>query len=91
MPKVEAGLIGLTRLSDFSDYVLVFRFSAANGVAWPCLQLVTFALQKIYGWDLVAEHVPNIDVYEKRIVSRSHSQWVNQDRSAALEAVFQNR
>jgi glutathione S-transferase len=91
LTKVEAGLTGLARLSGFSPYVLGDNFSAADVVAWPHLQLVSFSSQKIYGRDLVAEHIPAFDAYRQSIESRPHAQRVGQDRAAALEAFFKNR
>ncbi|WP_431065284.1 glutathione S-transferase family protein [Methylotuvimicrobium sp.] len=89
--KVESGLTGLVRLTDFSSYALGDCFSAADVVAWPHLQLVSFVTQQIYGQDLVAEHIPNFGAYIQSVESRPHAQRVNQERTAALEAFFQGR
>ena len=89
--KVEAGLKGLARLMTLSPYALGDRFSAADVVAWPHLQLVSFATSKIYGKDLVAETIPGIEAYIQLIESRSHAQQVGKDRAVALEAFFKNR
>ncbi|QPK62313.1 glutathione S-transferase family protein [Methylomonas sp. LL1] len=89
--KVEAGLAGLARLMALSPYALGDHFSAADIVAWPHLQLVSFATQQIYGKNLVAEHIPGIDAYMQLIESRPHAQQVGKDRAAALEAFFKNR
>lgn len=89
--KVEAGLTGLAKLMKFSPYAMGDYFTAADIVAWPHLQLVSLATQKIYGKDLVAEHIPNIGAYMQLIESRPHAQKVGGDRAAALEAFFKNR
>lgn len=86
--KLEAGLKGLARLIKLEPYVLGSEFSAADIVAWPHLQLVSFASQKIYGTDLVSEHIPGIDAYIKLIESRPYAQQVGNDRNAALTAFF---
>lgn len=91
LSKLEAGLSGLARLSSFSPYAVGDCFSAADVVAWPHLQLVSFASQQIYGRDLVAEHIPAFDAYRQSIESRPHAQRVGQDRAAALEAFFKSR
>lgn len=89
--KVEAGLTGLARLLKLSPYALGDRFSAADIVAWPHLQLVSFATEKLYGQDLVAEHIPDIKAYMDLIESRPYAQQVGKDRAAALEAFFNSR
>lgn len=89
--KVEAGLAGLSRLTEFSEFALGDRFSAADVVAWPHLQLVGYATSQLLGRDLVAERFPHIEHYMKRIESRPHAQTVSRDRTAALEAFFKNR
>jgi len=86
--KLEAGLKGLARLIKLEPYALGSEFSAADIVAWPHLQLVSFASQKIYGTDLVSEHIPGIDAYIKLIESRPYAQQVSNDRNAALTAFF---
>lgn len=91
LTKVEAGLTGLTRLMKLSPYAMGAYFTAADIVAWPHLQLVSFATQQIYGRDLVAEHMPGIQAYMQLIESRPHAQRVGQDRAAALQAFFKNR
>lgn len=89
--KVEAGLIGLNKLLKFSPYALGDRFSIADIVTWPHLQLVSFATQNIYGKDLVAEHIPGIDAYIKLIESRPSAQQVGKDRAEALAKFFQGK
>lgn len=89
--KVEIGLAGLGRLLTLSPYALGDQFSAADVVAWPHLQLVSFATQQIYGTDLVAEHIRAVAEYMQLIESRPHAQTVGKDRAAALEAFFKNR
>lgn len=91
LAKVETGLTGLARLMTLSPYALGEQFSVADVVAWPHLQLVSFATQQIYGRDLVAEHIPGIAEYIKLIESRPHAQTVSKDRAAALEAFFSKK
>lgn len=89
--KLIVGLTGLARLVKFSPYALGDSFSAADVVAWPHLQLVSFATQKIYGQNLVAAHIPGVDAYIKLIESRPYAQKVAEDRAAALDVFFKNR
>ncbi len=91
LTKLEAGLKGLTRLMILSPYAMGAYFTAADIVAWPHLQLVSYATQQIYDRDLVAEHIPGIQAYMQLIESRPHAQRVGQDRTAALQAFFKNR
>ncbi|WKJ90688.1 glutathione S-transferase [Methylomonas montana] len=86
--KVEAGLTGLAKLMKLSPYALGSQFSAADVVAWPHLQLVGFATQKIYGQNLVVEHIPGIEAYIALIESRPYAKQVGNDRAAALAAFF---
>jgi glutathione S-transferase len=86
--KLEVGLKGLARLIKLEPFALGSEFSAADIVAWPHLQLVSFASQKIYGTDLVVTHIPGIESYLKMIESRPYAQQVGSDRSAALAAFF---
>jgi glutathione S-transferase len=89
--KVETGLDGLSRLMKLTPYILGDTFTAADVVAWPHLQLVSFATQKIYGIDLVAAHLPGIQTYMKMIESRPFARIVAEDRAAALQRFFQER
>lgn len=86
--KLETGLKGLAKLMKLSPFVLGSEFTAADIVAWPHLQLVSYASQKIYGTDLVVEYIPGIDSYIKMIESRPYAQQVGKDRNAALAAFF---
>ncbi len=89
--KLIVGLTGLARLVKFSPYALGDSFSAADVVAWPHLQLVSFATQKIYGQNLVAAHIPGVDAYIKLIENRPYAQKVAEDRASALAVLFKNR
>jgi len=89
--KVGAGLIGLAKLMKLSPYALGEQFTAADAVAWPHLQLVAFATQKVYGKDLVAVHIPGIEDYIKLIESRPYAQQVSKDRAVALAKFFKGK
>lgn len=89
--KVGAGLKGLKRLAVFSPYALGANFSAADIVVWLHLGMISMATQKIYGKDLVAEHIPDLSVYFKTMESRPHVQQVANDRNAALKAFFEKK
>lgn len=89
--KLDIGLPGLARMMTLAPFALGSEFSAADVVAWPMLQLVGFASQKIYGEDLVNQHIPGIEAYMQLIESRPCAQIVAADRAKALEAFFQNR
>jgi glutathione S-transferase len=86
--KVETGLIGLAKLFKFSPYALGDQFSLADVLAWPHLQLIGFTTEKVYGTDLVAEHIPGVADYIKLIESRPHAQLVSKDRAEALAKFF---
>jgi glutathione S-transferase len=89
--KLDTGLKGLAKLLKLSPYALGDRFSTADIVAWPHLQLVGFATQKIYGENLVTTHIPGIEAYIQLIESRPHAQIVSADRAKALEAFFSSK
>jgi glutathione S-transferase len=89
--KLDSGLIGLTRLLILAPYALGSRFTAADVVAWPHLQLVSYMTQKIYGKDLVVEHIPGIRAYMKAVESRPYARQVAEDRAAALAEFYQKK
>lgn len=86
--KVEAGLVGLTKLLKFAPYALGDTFGAADVVAWPHLQLVAWATKVVYGEDLVVKLVPGVEAYIALIESRPHAQTVSADRAVALAKFF---
>ncbi|WP_427501160.1 glutathione S-transferase family protein [Methylomonas sp. MED-D] len=86
--KVENGLKGLNRIMPRSPYALGEHFTLADVIAWPHLQLVGFVTQKIYGVDLVAEHLPDVAAYIALIESRPHAQTVSAGRAEALAKFF---
>lgn len=89
--KVEAGLKGLVNLMVLKPYALGNAFTAADVVAWPHLQLVSYATQKVYGQDLVAAHIPGVEAYMKLIESRPYAQKVAEDRTEALVVFFSKK
>ena len=89
--KITLGLTGLARLIKISPYALGDKFTAADVAAWPHLQLVSFATQKIYGQNLVVEYIPGLEAYIKMIESRPYAQKIGEDRTAALAAKLQNK
>lgn len=89
--KLDTGLAGLAKLLKLTPYALGDSFTAADVIAWPHLQLVGFATQKIYGENLVNSHIPGIESYMQLIESRPHAQTVAADRAAALAAFFGNQ
>ncbi|WFP49671.1 glutathione S-transferase [Methylomonas sp. EFPC3] len=89
--KLDTGLAGLAKMLKLAPYALGDSFTAADVVAWPHLQLVGFATQKIYGENLVNSHIPGIESYMQLIESRPHAQIVAADRAAALAAFFGNQ
>ena len=89
--KITSGLTGLARLMKLSPYALGDKFTAADVAAWPHLQLVSFATQKIYCQNLVVKYIPGIEAYIKMIESRPYVQKIGEDRTAALAAKLQNK
>ena len=90
LAKLTLGLTGLNRLIKLSPYAVGDKFTAADVAAWPHLQLVSSATQKIYGQSLVEKYIPGIDVYFKMIESRPYAQKVGEERMTALAARFKN-
>ena len=89
--KITMGLTGLARLMKLSPYALGDRFTAADVVAWPHLQMASFATQKIYGQNLVVEYIHGVAAYIKLIESRPYVQKIGEDRMAALAVKLQNK
>ena len=89
--KITSGLTGLARLMKLSPYALGDKFTAADVAAWPHLQLVSIATQKIYGQNLVVKYIPGIEAYIKMIESRPYAQKIGEDRTAALAEKLQNK
>lgn len=86
--KLDIGLKGLSKLIKLSPFAFGENFTIADVVAWPHFQLIGFVTDKIYGKDLVQEHIPAIEAYIKLIESRRTAQKVSQDRATALEMFF---
>ncbi|MGZ4958962.1 MAG: glutathione S-transferase family protein [Methylomonas sp.] len=89
--KLDAGLKGLAQLVHPAPYAQGSHFTAADVVAWPHLQAVCFVTQKIYGKDLVAEHMPGIQAYLKTVESRPYARQVGEDRAIALAEFFRKK
>jgi glutathione S-transferase len=89
--KITSGLTGLARLMKLSPYALGDKFTAADVAAWPHLQLVSIATQKIYCQNLVVKYIPGIEAYIKMIESRPYVQKIGEERTAALAAKLQNK
>jgi glutathione S-transferase len=88
--KVENGLKGLTRLSNFSPYAVGASFTAADISAWLHLRLVGRATEAVYGENLVTKHIPNIETYLQNLETRQSIKQVAADQEVAL-AAFQKR
>jgi len=89
--KVEKGLAGLARLTKFSPYILGSEITTADFLAWVHFGTFGLAVQKIYGEDLIAKHIPNVSDYLALIGSRPHVQTVAADRAVAMEAFFKGK
>jgi len=81
---LERGLKGLSRLGQFSPYIGGDTFTAADCIAWVHLFYVGIATQKIYGVDLVAEHLPQAASYMQMLDARPHFQTVAASRAQAM-------
>ncbi len=86
--RLDIGLKGLARLAKFSPYIAGDSYTAADCVAWLHFSMVSMASQKIYGTDLVAEHIPNVASYMQFIETRRHVQKVAADREVAMAKFF---
>jgi glutathione S-transferase len=82
--RLLIGLKGLAGLSKFSPYIAGDTYTAADGVAWLHFFMVSVASQKIYGTDLVAEYIPNVEAYMQLLETRPHVQKVAADRTVAM-------
>lgn len=89
--KVKSGLNGVARLSTFTPYILGAEFTAADIVAWLHFGTISLATKKIYGKDLVADHIPGLAEYLQIMASRPHVQRVAKDRDAAFKAFLEKK
>jgi glutathione S-transferase len=86
--RLEIGLAGLARLAKFDPYILGSAVSTADLLAWVHFGTIGMAVQKIYGEDLIAKHIPTVATYLALLESRPSVQKVAADRAVALEAFF---
>jgi glutathione S-transferase len=89
--RVEIGLAGLARLAKFDPYILGSEMSTADLLAWVHFGTIGMAVQKIYGEDLIAKHIPSVATYLALLESRPPVQKVAADRALALEAFFKGK
>jgi glutathione S-transferase len=89
--RVEIGLAGLARLAKFDPYILGSDLSTADLLAWVHFGTIGMAVQKIYGEDLTAKHIPSVATYLALLESRPPVQKVAADRALALEAFFKGK
>ncbi len=89
--RVEIGLAGLARLAKLSPYILGSEITVADFLVWVHVGTMGMALQKIYGEDLVAKHIPGIADYLALIENREQVKKVAADRAVALEAFFKGK
>ena len=89
--RVEIGLAGLARLAKLSPYILGSEITVADFLVWVHVRTMGMALQKIYGEDLVAKHIPGIADYLALIENREQVKKVAADRAVALEAFFKGK
>jgi glutathione S-transferase len=83
---LEKGLKSLARLARFAPFIGGESFTHADCAAWVHLPLVSQATRKIYGRDFIDEFLPQAKAYIKLVGERPHTQKVNEDRKAAMEA-----
>ncbi len=89
--RVEIGLKGLAQLAKFSPYILGSELTTADFLAWVHFGTFGLALQKVYGEDLIAKHIPGVASFIALMESRPHVQKVAADRAVAFEAFMQSR
>ena len=84
--QLNKGLRSLKQLVRFAPFIAGTEFSHADCAAWVHLPLVSQASRKIYGLDLLEEHLPQAKEYLRMIGERPHARQVNADRKAAMDA-----
>lgn len=85
---LEKGLNGLARLAKFSPYIAGDSYTAADIVAWLHFYMISATCQKIYGTDLLANHIPQLADYMQLMETRPAVQKVAADRAAAMATFF---
>ncbi|WP_294541315.1 glutathione S-transferase [uncultured Rhodoblastus sp.] len=84
--KLAAGLEALARLARFSPFICGEDLTAADCAAIFHLDYVRQASMKIYGEDMLAEHLPEAAAYLTDMSQRPHAQATLADRTKALAA-----
>lgn len=87
---LDRGVNALGKRLQFAPYAFGGTFGAADCSVWVHLALISMAVQKIYGEDLLAR-IPGAKAYMQRIEQRPHVAKVKADRDAAIAALFANR
>lgn len=82
--KLVNGLAAVGRLAKFSPFVFGADFTTADCVAFFHLDYVRQASLKIYGEDLLEDHLPEAASYLLRMESRPHFRTTVADRALAL-------
>jgi glutathione S-transferase len=86
--RLEIGLNGFNSLAKFSPFVMGDVYSFVDGIVWLHLGMISMITQKVYGEDLVATHIPNVEEYMRLIESRPSIQKIAADREKAIAAFF---
>lgn len=85
--KIDTGLAGLARLTQFSPFIAGDTFTAADCVAIVHFFMISVTTQKIYGADKLVEIIPAVTAYNEMVATRTTVQKVVADRNAALMAM----
>jgi glutathione S-transferase len=73
-------------MAKFSPYIAGNTYTVADCVAWLHFFMVSMSSQKIYGTDIVTDHIPTIASHMQFIENRPHVQKVAADRTMAIAA-----
>lgn len=82
--KLAAGLNALSRLASFSPHICGEALTAADCAAFFHLDFVRQATLKIYGADMLIEHLPGAADYLVFMAERPHFRRTTADRTTAL-------
>jgi glutathione S-transferase len=86
--RLSLGLEALSRISEFSPFIMGNTFTAADCVAYVHFVMIEQATQKIYDENMLSRLLPKAAKYMDSMATRPHVQTVMTDRAHAIEAFF---
>jgi len=84
--KLLLGLDAVSRLSQFSPFILGAAFTAADCVVFVHFSMIAQASEKVFGARLIERAMPQAAAFMELMAARPHVQAVMSGRAAAIES-----